>query len=886
MKLYGSLSQLVAAIFRKDSSNITLRPNQTVTYGADRDVQLPEVDASVVLTASGYIDNDDIAAGAAIVDTKLATISTAGKVSGGAITSGTIAGSTSLNTSGTVTASSLSGPLTGNVTGNVSGTADNITATSNSTLTTLSSLSLPGSQVSGNISGNAANVTGTVAIANGGTGATTAAAALTALAGTQASGQYLRSNGTNTLLSTIQAGDVPTLNQNTTGTAANVTGIVATANGGSGQTTANAALNAFLPSQSTSANKYLKTDGTNTSWASASGGAGEINAILNSSGADGITGWVAGTSHTTPTVITGVNNPLDPIVSTAFSFTASAGTAVASSGQEGIGIYDDITLPTALQNRKLKIEFSYSTPASSAGTWAVVLYQGSTKVSLSTNTGATPDTVLPAGVTGGKFTAYFDSINASAYRLLLVQRTRTLANNLYLTNIIVGPGIQPQGAVVGEWTSFTPATPASTVSYSALTGRYRRVGDSAQIRISGTINAGSSFTYLFNMPTSIGTIDTTKVRNGNYQDQYGVATYYRSPTINYIGVVQKTNVANQVRIVGPTGGNEWSQGTNVPVATTTGDGIELEFTVPIAEWAGSGTVQLAQNDVEYAWNSDPGTAAGTTYSNSTYYGYGPNGTPILSINSTTTTSESKTVYRVQFQTPAQAGDQVIVELNDGNGWFNAAQRLPPVTNNASAYGITIIAINATTYGVAFGNAGLNTATAATYSAAGSPWSGVSAWRWRVRKSSAGAAVGFGLADTQSAGLVNPYTVGSGVIYAGTYTPTVSGAVNITGSPTVRSHNYMRTGSMVFVTGSLTATITTTSTDTSFNLSLPVPTANFASAYDGHGTLVITNSANNAKDAGVIFMNSGAQTASFSVENVTVGTGVSGTINYSFSYKIN
>lgn len=41
------------------------------------------------------------------------------------------------------------------------GTAGNITATSNSTLVTLSALSLPGSQVTGNISGNAANISET-----------------------------------------------------------------------------------------------------------------------------------------------------------------------------------------------------------------------------------------------------------------------------------------------------------------------------------------------------------------------------------------------------------------------------------------------------------------------------------------------------------------------------------------------------------------------------------------------------------------------------------------------------------------------------------------------------------------------------------------------------
>jgi trimeric autotransporter adhesin len=60
---------------------------------------------------------------------------------------------------------------------NTTGTAANITASSNSTLTTLSSLSLSGSQVSGNISGNAANVTGTVAVANGGTGVTSSSGA-------------------------------------------------------------------------------------------------------------------------------------------------------------------------------------------------------------------------------------------------------------------------------------------------------------------------------------------------------------------------------------------------------------------------------------------------------------------------------------------------------------------------------------------------------------------------------------------------------------------------------------------------------------------------------------------------------------------------------------
>lgn len=73
-----------------------------------------------------------------------------------------------------------------------------------------------------NTTGTASNVTGTVAIANGGTGQTSQQTAINALAGAVTSGQYLRGNGTNVVMSAIQAGDVPTLNQNTTGSAGSV----------------------------------------------------------------------------------------------------------------------------------------------------------------------------------------------------------------------------------------------------------------------------------------------------------------------------------------------------------------------------------------------------------------------------------------------------------------------------------------------------------------------------------------------------------------------------------------------------------------------------------------------------------------------------------------
>lgn len=150
-----------------------------------------------------------------------------------------------------------------------------------------------------NTTGTASNVTGVVAFANGGTGQTTRQDAMDALAGAVTSGQYLRGNGTDVVMSAIQAADVPTLNQNTTGTAANVTGTVAIANGGTGQTTAVAAFDALSPATTkgdlivsngtdnvrlaVGTDAYVLTaDSTTASgikWAAASGGGSNITSL-------------------------------------------------------------------------------------------------------------------------------------------------------------------------------------------------------------------------------------------------------------------------------------------------------------------------------------------------------------------------------------------------------------------------------------------------------------------------------------------------------------------------------------------------------------------------------------------------------------------------------
>ena len=187
----------------------------------------------------------------------------------------------------------------------------------------------------------AITVAGTLALTNGGSGQTTAQTAMNAFAGAVTSGSYLRGNGTNVVMNTIQVADVPTLNQNTTGTASNVTGTVAIANGGTGQTTAGTAFNALSPITTTGdliigtgvntasrlaigANGYLLTsDGTTASWVAAP--------------ASGVTTFSAGTTGLTPSSATSGAVTLAGTLAIANGGTNSTATATAGGAAYGTG---------------------------------------------------------------------------------------------------------------------------------------------------------------------------------------------------------------------------------------------------------------------------------------------------------------------------------------------------------------------------------------------------------------------------------------------------------------------------------------------------------------------------------------------------------------------
>jgi hypothetical protein len=78
-----------------------------------------------------------------------------------------------------------------------------------------------------------------------------------------------------------------------------LSGTIEIANGGTGQTTASAAFDALAPSQTGNTGKYLTTNGTTTSWGTVSGGSGTVTSVAATAGTGiSITGSPITTSGT------------------------------------------------------------------------------------------------------------------------------------------------------------------------------------------------------------------------------------------------------------------------------------------------------------------------------------------------------------------------------------------------------------------------------------------------------------------------------------------------------------------------------------------------------------------------------------------------------------
>jgi hypothetical protein len=339
----------------------------------------------------------------------------------------------------------------------------------------------------------------------------------------------------------------------------------------------------------------------------------------------------------------------------------------------------------------------------------------------------------------------------------------------------VSPEIAVQGAAVTDW--YTPVT-AAVLKYGSTTAtnidanypksKIKRNGDSADILIainlSGAANASGGMTFV--LPDGLA-IDTNKLPDGTADEFIGSYAEIYTNSKYFTGTI-RYNDANSVYVRPMEGGTSssgsggvtatsWTghttAGSNVPSGAALGssDFIVVSLkNIPIVGW--SSNVTMANRAVEeFAYNTATADSSDTTS-----FGYGASGVQFGSFSTATRTK------RVRFQTPIQQTDVIDVEVYWNGAWVRARDIGLASTAATTGIGISNVIYGSTDLDINFGSAGY----AASVAAGASAWSGIAgsaSYKWRVRKVSGGAVVGYPIGARNIVGDTTGTTVPSGYI---------------------------------------------------------------------------------------------------------------------------
>lgn len=441
--------------------------------------------------------------------------------------------------------------------------------------------------------------------------------------------------------------------------------------------------------------------------------------------------WTAFNGSTVTQPGSNIGNPLQGITDTYLQFISSSTSAFTQRA---------FTIPSALANTPLVVSFNTKTTSASF------------TVEVETSGGfPAPLSVSVINVGSGQFRAFFIPI-AGATDYFLRIRNAVAGQDLGFVNVTVGPQSLNNGAAVTDWQAYTPTATVNGVTMTATTGRFRRVGDSAEVQVyfTGT-GAGSGATaVLVTIPSGL-TIDTTKLPTGSTEQVFhGEANLYRGGASNdklilstaYQNTTQVGFVVNDLN-----SGSSYLTASNWESSSI----LSAVFSLPIANW--SSNVTMADRAVEeYAWNS-----SATTASDTTSFGNGIGGVQIANF---APTGNNSIVKRVRFQSPIQDTDLPIVEI------FLPSRGWQPVSGSSAAYQQNDAAT--ISYGIAgFRHTANNTDYDVLFHSlvdkSGTTWTAFSSGRWRVRKVSSGAAIGGAIGARNVVGDVTGTAVPAGYI---------------------------------------------------------------------------------------------------------------------------
>lgn len=400
-------------------------------------------------------------------------------------------------------------------------------------------------------------------VANGGTNSTTAQTAINTLAGAVTAAQYLRGNGTNVVMSAIQTADVPTLNQNTTGTSANVTGTVAVANGGTGLSTI-AALS--IP--------VANTLDTYTTVTPAAGQSIRINA--------GATSWEAYSPSAGSGTVTSV------ALSAPSIFTVS-GSPVTTSGTLAL-TYSGTALPVANGGTGQTTIAALSVPvANTLNTFTSVTPAAGQSIRI--NAGNTAwEAYSPSAGSGTVTSVSVVSANGFAGTVATATTTPAITLSTSITGVIKGNGTAISAATAGtDYVAPGTATTFTAAQSFAASGILLK-GSSTGYTTFTSANA-SATNYTVTVPAETMTV--------GYKNIPAVGTKTASYTLAVADVGKYVQVGTGGSITIPTA--TFAEGDIVSVFNNTAAAITITCTITTAYIAGTdadrATVSLATRGV-------------------------------------------------------------------------------------------------------------------------------------------------------------------------------------------------------------------------------------------------------------------------------------------------